>query len=361
MRYHYLLLIVLFNLLQICHAEEPIKIGVSVALTGNASTYGIDIKNSLIFANQVLANGKYQLVIEDDMCDAKTAVSVARKLIEVDQVKYVLGFACSSTLLATANLYEQNKILTISSSASSPAISKSGDYIFRTVPSNDDVAKILFDYIKAKHRKFGVISEETDFSQSIVDSLNNNNSSNTVEIFSENFSTKEFDYKSLLLRLKSKGIEGLLINSQTEATFLLALKAAKEMNLSLPIYGAYMPGSATFRAKAGSLADGLIFADRPSASDVFTSEGNELLRQFIKLYKLNGWEIMFASSFEAFRSLDLAIKSGDDARSFLYQNKFPGIFGQYSYNASGDIEGLKFLMKTIKNGQVYNLPVAELP
>ncbi len=336
-------------------ADEQIKIGVSVALTGNASTYGTDIKNSIIFANKVLAGSKYKLIIEDDMCDGKTAVNVARKLIDIDHVKYVLGFACSSSLLATANLYNQAKVLVISSSASSSEISQAGDYIFRTVPSNDAIGKLLFDYVQSRHKTFGVISEETDFSQSLLQSFTKNNSPQIINIFSENFNTKEFDYKSLILRLKSKGIEGLLINSQTEATFLLALKALKEMKINIPVYGAYMPGSATFRANAGILAEGLIFADRPTAKDVFSPKGIDLLHSFNQEYQLKGWEIVFASTWEAFQALHLAITSGQEPREYLYTNKFKGIFGDYTFDANGDIKGLQFLLKSIKNGQVYNL------
>ena len=45
-------------------AEKKIKIGVSTALTGAAATYGQDIRNALLFANERFADGRYDFVFE---------------------------------------------------------------------------------------------------------------------------------------------------------------------------------------------------------------------------------------------------------------------------------------------------------
>lgn len=80
-------------------AAPNIGLGISLALSGPAATYGIDIKNTIMFANDELASGKYQLHFEEDKCSGKEAVSAAHKFINILQLKYALGFACSSTVL----------------------------------------------------------------------------------------------------------------------------------------------------------------------------------------------------------------------------------------------------------------------
>ncbi len=92
---------------------EKIKVGVTLPLSGNSALWGTDIKNGLLFANEDLAQGRYELIIEDDRCDAKTAVTIAHKFIEIEKVKWVLGFGCSGTLLSTAKLYEQAHVVVI--------------------------------------------------------------------------------------------------------------------------------------------------------------------------------------------------------------------------------------------------------
>ena len=67
-------------------AQAPIKIGISAPLTGANATFGNNLKNVLIYANKKLTNNRYQLVIEDDHCDGKGAVTVAHKMVGVDGV-----------------------------------------------------------------------------------------------------------------------------------------------------------------------------------------------------------------------------------------------------------------------------------
>jgi ABC-type branched-subunit amino acid transport system substrate-binding protein len=99
--------------------SETIKIGLSTALTGDAASFGIDIKNAIFFMNEKFGKGRYKLILEDDRCDNSTALSVAKKMVSVDQVKYVLGFPCNSSLLATAKVYDQAGVLVVTSAATS--------------------------------------------------------------------------------------------------------------------------------------------------------------------------------------------------------------------------------------------------
>jgi ABC-type branched-subunit amino acid transport system substrate-binding protein len=104
-------IILLLLLINTSLADQRIKIGVSTALTGNGATLGDDIRRSLEFANEELAQGKYSFVFEDDGCSAKGAVNVAHKLINIDRVRYVIGFACSSAVLGSASIYEARKVV----------------------------------------------------------------------------------------------------------------------------------------------------------------------------------------------------------------------------------------------------------
>jgi len=63
-----LLALVSFTLASNSFAEEKIKIGVSVPLSGAGAAYGSDIKNALLFANKKLFHSSYDLIIEDDQC-----------------------------------------------------------------------------------------------------------------------------------------------------------------------------------------------------------------------------------------------------------------------------------------------------
>jgi len=105
---------------------DTIKLGVSSALSGDAATYGLDIKDALLFANQKYGDGRYEFVFEDDRCSGRDAVSVAHKLIDIDKVDAVLGFACSGAALAALPIYEKAHIPVMVTTASSPKIRDAG-------------------------------------------------------------------------------------------------------------------------------------------------------------------------------------------------------------------------------------------
>src|SRR3989344_8827560 len=117
--------------------KETIKIGVVLPLTGPSADGGNYVKNGLLLAQDELNNDQdlayhYELLFQDSMYDPKTAVSAVRKLIDSDQVKYIVGAQGSSETLAITPIAEENKVILITPGSQSDKISQAGDYIFRT-------------------------------------------------------------------------------------------------------------------------------------------------------------------------------------------------------------------------------------
>lgn len=338
------------------NAQEKIKIGVSSALTGNASTYGIDLKNSIIFANEKLTNNSYQLEFEDDKCSGKDAVTVAHRLLNFQNIKYLAGFACSGAVLSTAKIYEKANTLTMVMVASASDIAKAGDFIFRTWPSDEKAAEKLYKYVSTKHKVFGILSEQTDYAQGFLNSFSRHNDSSKFLLVNENFNTETLDLRSILLKLKSKNIDGLFINSQSESTLLTGLKQAKEIGISAPLYSAYFGGSPSFLNNAKEMANGMIVVDPPSVTDVSNPEGLALYSDFKKQFgEMKSVELIFITAFEGIRAIHEAIKSGQEPRKYLYSAKFHGLFGDWWFDQNGEIQGLDFVLKIIKDGKVEKL------
>ena len=128
-------------------SADKLKVGVPTALTGEAAPFGMDIKNALTLMDERFGGGKYELIFEDERCENRAAVSVAQKLINIDKVKYALGFPCNSTMLSTASIYDRAGVLVITSSATSGDVLDVGKSIFRLFPSDVAGATLLFDYI----------------------------------------------------------------------------------------------------------------------------------------------------------------------------------------------------------------------
>ncbi len=338
-------------------AEERIRVGVSVPITGGATPYGTDILNGIQFANRILFKDKYDLVIENDECSAKDALNVARKLISLDRVNYVLGFGCSSAVLSAAPLYEKNKVVAIAAGTTAPEISNAGKYIFRTMPSSDSGASLLYDWIVSRHKKLGVISEQTDYAQGVLQGLLKAQKTNrSTEIIESNYLPSEIDFRSILLQLKGKDVDGIMLNPQSEEKLIIMVRQLHELGLKLPVYGFIYPSSPTFLSSVGNLAHGIIFADTPSPLDIKNHNFNSIINQFRRDYgEVKSSEFYVLTSILSFQALDQAINSGADVQEHLSKNSFSGINGEFSFDENGDLKGFGFILKTIRYGKVEQL------
>lgn len=332
------------------HADK-IKIGVVSALTGDDSPTGLDVKDAIVFADKLYGNNKYELIFEDDHCNGKNAVSIARKFINIDNIKYVIGFSCSAATLPAAPLYEKAKVTTLVASASSPKISDAGDYMFRTTPNDGDAGIILSDYVSERFKVVGVISEESDYAQHIGGVFEGNFKKHGGITYTQTYLPNTFDFRSQLLSLREKNVPALFINAQAEKTFAAILTQLNNLSWKPVLFGAYWPGSPALLNIAQKDLEGVIFVDTPSLKDVLNQEGVNIIERFYQEGgKIRSTEAMFATSVEAYRAMTKAIESGEEARQFLYSNIFHGIFGDYSFDARGEIRGLKLHMRLIKNG-----------
>ena len=127
--------------------NQPIKIGVSLPFTGDAAVWGKSQKDGYDLALEQInerggVNGrKTALIYGDDQGLAKEGVSALQKFIDVDKIDSLAGVANSSVALAFIPIINKNKVLFISSGASSPKLTGASKYFFRTWPS--DIAEAL--------------------------------------------------------------------------------------------------------------------------------------------------------------------------------------------------------------------------
>lgn len=355
---YFFLVSLLLSLPFVGFCEAKIKIGVSLPLSGGSASEGVDLRSLLIFGNKHVAHDAYELVFEDDQCSDRQAVSIAHKFIDIDHVKYVLGYACSGAVLAAAPLYEKSKILTIALATGAPEISQAGDYIFRTIPSLNVAAEHLFKNAAARFKKVGILSEETAYCQGLAKAFVSQSTAGAFRIYSENYLPETNDFRTLFAKLRQKGVEALFLNPQSENGMILMYQQLLDAKWNIPIYAAYYPGFSTFLGKYGKKADGIVFADLPFVASSLDDKGKELY----ELYKKeNGTpkssEFYFITALAALKALHAATMSGTDEHAYLYSHTFEGLFGRFGFDANGEVRGdrLTFILKTIRDGKVIGL------
>lgn len=137
---------------------DVIKIGVMQPFSGPLGSLGPEItrgaKLAAYLVNQTggIGGRMIQLVIEDSPADAAKAVDAAKKLVEVDGVKVIIGPATSREVLAIAKYVNDRQVVLISDSATSPRISTDfpDDYVFRSVGSDAGQAAAVAALLELK-------------------------------------------------------------------------------------------------------------------------------------------------------------------------------------------------------------------
>jgi branched-chain amino acid transport system substrate-binding protein len=346
--------------------KEPIKIGFIGPLSGDAASYGIPIKNAIALAVEEINNTggingrKIEIIYEDGKCNGKDAVNAAQKLINIDKVKIILGGMCSGELLAIAPITEPAKVLLLSPSASSPDITHAGDFIFRNNPSDADGGKALAKLVREKYTKAAIISENTDYAQALARVFVEHFRSLGGEVVAqENFDPGVKDFRTILTKIKASNPEALVINPQTEIAGGLIVKQAKELGITASLYGNTALAGTKAIETAGKYAEGMLVIDAPGLSES-NPKAVKFLADYKARYGTTTLEFYLGAAYDAVYILaDGISKYGTDTeklKDYLYSLKnYNGVIGTYGFDENGDLMGIEYTVKQIKNGKAVEL------
>src|SRR5215813_6273403 len=140
--------------------SATIRIGYYGDLSGQTFNFGESAKNGVLMAaaeiNELggINDRKIDVAIEDDGGSPERSATLASKLINQDKVVAIIAGGASGNSLAAAPRAQTLKIPFISPSSTDPAVTRTGDYIFRVcfidAFQGEVMAKFAADTLKAK-------------------------------------------------------------------------------------------------------------------------------------------------------------------------------------------------------------------
>ncbi len=338
-----------------------IKIGFIGPLTGEAAIYGTSPKKGIDLAvEEINAKGgingeKLELIAEDSKCDPKEAVNAISKLVNVDNIRFIIGGMCSSETLAAAPIAESNKVIMISPVSTNYKVSQAGDYIFRTVTSDALQGKKAAELAYQKgFRKAAILYVTTnDYGPGLEKVFREEFSKlgGTV-VISEGYAAGDTDFRTQLTKIKFANPDVLFTPSQMPGNALI-VKQAKELGINCQIIGTETMQDADFVETAGNAADDVIFTSfaeyKGAQADAFSA---------IFKAKFNEEKTIYSDyAYDAVYALEKAMVSCKDAqdsvcvKTELYKTDFVGASGQVSFDENGDVKGKDFAVFKIENGQ----------
>jgi len=340
--------------------KDTLVIGFPVALTGKLASFGEASRNGADIAlNEInLQNGKYKLsiVYDDTKMDNAYATSTVTKMVNIDNIKLIIGAGSSAEVLSIAPITEKNKVLLMVPTASADEISNAGDFVFRT----RDTAKLnsykLAEYLIKKN-----VNEITVFSANTPNSLSYSKEFKSryeqlggkVKSYFEYLSSEQ-DFKTEIAKADLKNDDVVYIAGATGIDSGLLVKQLSESSYNGKIFGTLSFDSKEFLEISKKIDNEIIIT-----SPVIDSS-NPKTANFILSYKSKYGTDPNTFAVNAYDSVyllyDAAVDCGGQEnttciRDYLYNVKdYNGAEGQISFDPNGDV--IKEIgLKTLKEGK----------
>ena len=337
--------------------DESIKIGLIAPLTGNAAAFGEEAQaaaNIAVEENNE-ANGinghHLKLLLGDGKCKGRSAASAGQKLINVSDVRF-LFVTCSAETMAVAPIAQKTKTLLISVYGTNPAISKQGSFVFRNAYSDEDTAHAMAETIGEKHKKLGVISEQSSYATGLRDALKKLFDGTIV---TAGYPQNSEDVRTAVSKIISENPNAVLVNPDTPKTGLAVLKQLNELGYDGKLYGNFFASSK--EVINSPFAQGLVLFADPTVEESKAKE--RLMNRFKqRTGAIPDFEFPVAATYDSIRLLKKGIESvgtssPNEVRKYLAEMKnYDGVLGSYHFDKNGDMTGVRPNPKQIKGNEI---------
>ena len=250
-------------------SENVIKLGCAISFTGaqsrtgklyvDAYKYAVEMINR---AGGITAGGKQytlKLVFYDDKSDPTESSRLVEKLITEDKVNFLLGPYSSGITIPDSIVARRYRIPMIEGGgASSKIFSHGNPYIFGTLPRAEDYFGSTLEFLKGQKPfpgKVAIIYSDDKFDVSVAHGTlaDAKEMGYNVAIY-EKYTEGASDFSSVLTKIKSKGVNVVLVAGHSEESINF-VQQARELGVSPDFLSLTVgPTEADFRKALGNNA-----------------------------------------------------------------------------------------------------------
>lgn len=276
-------------------AEEPIKVGLVAALSGQSAKSGEALTRGLTVAiNEINAAGgvkgrPLQLVRRDDESNPGKGMLAARELIQREKVAALFGGLDTPVSLAIVPLANQLKTPFIGIWAAGTGITHNGskeNYVFRVSAVDEQVDEALVDFAREKRgmKKPGMILVNNPWGESNEKGFRAALEKHHIPVAGvERIEESDVDLVPQLTRLKNAGADTLLMVGNVGPSAQV-VKSLHKMNWQVPVVSHWGPAGGRFTELAGPGADKVTFIQTFVFTDRNSAKGDRVLAALKKQY-----------------------------------------------------------------------------
>jgi branched-chain amino acid transport system substrate-binding protein len=261
----FLLLPLALLLAPAAQADEPVKIGVVLSLSGPAAVFGLPERNAItaIQREGAGAGGKpFELVFFDDKTNPTEAARGVTQLINDEKVVAIIGPGTGGNILAAGPIAERLKVPLLGPAGTVAITDKANNFfpwIFRVAPNDMvGVQTLLAGAAKNGAKRIGVIYQEdaygkfgNEFAQKIASSLG----FSVVESVSAPYTATDLTPQAT--RLRNANVDAVFMQLSISSLGAAFLKAANDVGLKVPFYANSGLAQKSFIDAAGPLGEGV--------------------------------------------------------------------------------------------------------
>jgi len=223
-------------------AQQPIRIGASMALTGKYALQGGYARDGYqLCQKHVNAQGgvlgrQIEFVIRDDASDEKTAIRVYEKLITEDRMDAVLGPYSSPITDAVADVTEKHRKLMIAAMAGTTSLWEKGRKNLIMVISSVELTPEGFIDLAARFglKTIAVLNEDGLVAKAAAKGAAElARKKNLDVVFSETYPKGTTDFSPLLNKVKAARPDAFVIGSQIFDELITMTRQMREIDLNV--------------------------------------------------------------------------------------------------------------------------------
>ncbi|MCW5258274.1 branched-chain amino acid ABC transporter substrate-binding protein [Verminephrobacter aporrectodeae subsp. tuberculatae] len=343
--------------------ELLVKIGHTGPLSGPNAFAGRDNENGVrlaieeLNAKKIMVTGKtlkFELLSEDDQCDARTGVSVAQKLID-SGVRFVMGPYCSGVAIPASRVYSEGGAM-LSTVATNPKVTENGyKNLFRITAGDSQIGSNMAIYVAKvlKLSKVAVIDDRTAYGQGVAEQFTKEAQKQGLTVVGQEFtSDKSTDFMAILTSLKAKQPQAIFFGGYAPQAAPMA-RQMKQLGLPAKLIG----GDTLCSAEIGKLggdavndtvicAQGGSMLDKLANGPSFKAKYKARFNQDPDVYAASFYDQMLfiGDSMQKIQSIEPA-KVG----AKMYQSSYQGVATTYGYDDKGNLQQAPITVLTFRN------------
>jgi branched-chain amino acid transport system substrate-binding protein len=215
--------------------DVSIKIGLVSPNSGANARYGsFAQRGAALAAKEINAAGgidgrMIEIFPADSVCTPVEGVSATQRLINQNQVGFIIGDICSSVTLAMQPLVEDAKVVLVNAASSNPQITyKAGvggyKYSFRNYPTDEVRALSIAKYAAEKGlTNLAVLSVDSDYGRGAIDFTKKYVEEYGLTLVTEDYYKEgEVDFRSVLTKLRKSDAQAILMYGLADTTPIIA-------------------------------------------------------------------------------------------------------------------------------------------